>query len=435
MWRGQERRRKAATILNDRSSRSHSVFNIRIVQAPYDEEGKQILLNKEMITISQLSLVDLAGSERASKSHATGGVLKEAGNINSSLMTLHTCLETLRANQLAGRNIKMVPYRESKVTLLFKNFFEGSGKVKMVVCVNPRAEDYDENVHVMKFAELTQDVQVARGQEVQFDENTLAPGRRKNNLLYKRVSEASSVGDPHVDITNFNQRHSFGFNLPAVPPSFNMTPFPSWTVQDGGSEDKIQAVLAALHERQKTKKDALSDFEKRKQRMRAVLVQMEKENEDLLMNKNNSRSEVAGLREENEGYREEVSKLEKDCLKLKRENDKLKKQNALYSFERRQVLDDKKKTEDKIRREVEKREIQKKTFKKVVQREKQKWEMNAEQIIRQADLRESQKDSKLRQVLEIVGGVSDMGSNASSLSERSSSEETVLSGISRNTSV
>ena len=32
MWRGQERRRKAATILNDRSSRSHSVFNIRIVQ-------------------------------------------------------------------------------------------------------------------------------------------------------------------------------------------------------------------------------------------------------------------------------------------------------------------------------------------------------------------------------------------------------------------
>ena len=55
----------------------------------------------------------------------------------------------------------------------------------------------------------------------------------------------------------------------------------------------------------------------------------------------------------------------------------MKKQNALYSFERRQVLDDKKKTEDKIRREVEKREIQKKTFKKVVQREKQKWEMNA----------------------------------------------------------
>ena len=32
LWRGQERRRKAATILNDKSSRSHSVFNIRLVQ-------------------------------------------------------------------------------------------------------------------------------------------------------------------------------------------------------------------------------------------------------------------------------------------------------------------------------------------------------------------------------------------------------------------
>ena len=32
VWKGQEKRRKAATILNDRSSRSHSVFNIRLVQ-------------------------------------------------------------------------------------------------------------------------------------------------------------------------------------------------------------------------------------------------------------------------------------------------------------------------------------------------------------------------------------------------------------------
>ena len=41
---------------------------------------------------------------------------------------------------------QMVPYRESKITLLFKNFFEGSGKVKMVVCVNPRSEDFDETL-------------------------------------------------------------------------------------------------------------------------------------------------------------------------------------------------------------------------------------------------------------------------------------------------
>ena len=69
----------------------------------------------------------------------------------------------------------------------------------------------------MKFAELTQDVQTARGQEVQFDD--LAPGRRKNNILYQRVS-ASGLLD-----------NNFGFNLPAVPPAFAMPPFPSWAVR------------------------------------------------------------------------------------------------------------------------------------------------------------------------------------------------------------
>lgn len=40
----------------------------------------------------------------------------------------------------------MVPYRDSKVTHLFKNYFDGEGKVKMVVCVNPKADDYEETL-------------------------------------------------------------------------------------------------------------------------------------------------------------------------------------------------------------------------------------------------------------------------------------------------
>ena len=56
-----------------------------------------------------------------------------------------------------------MPYRDSRITHLFKNFFEGEGKVKMVVCVNPMAADYDETLHVMKFAEVTQEVRTARG--------------------------------------------------------------------------------------------------------------------------------------------------------------------------------------------------------------------------------------------------------------------------------
>ena len=47
----------------------------------------------------RLSFVDLAGSERYTKTHSKGDRLKEAGNINTSLMTLGKCLDKLRYNQ------------------------------------------------------------------------------------------------------------------------------------------------------------------------------------------------------------------------------------------------------------------------------------------------------------------------------------------------
>jgi len=29
---------------------------------------------------------------------------------------------------------------------MFKNYFDGEGQVSMIVCINPRIEDYDENM-------------------------------------------------------------------------------------------------------------------------------------------------------------------------------------------------------------------------------------------------------------------------------------------------
>ncbi|KAH7951748.1 hypothetical protein HPB52_012179 [Rhipicephalus sanguineus] len=145
--RGQKRKRIAHTALNAESSRSHSVFNIRLVQAPLDAQGLDIIQacidDKNALIISQLSLVDLAGSERTDRTGNTGHRLREAGNINNSLMVLRTCIEILRENQTTGSN-KMVPYRDTKITHLFKNFFDGEGKVRMIVCLNPRPDDYDE---------------------------------------------------------------------------------------------------------------------------------------------------------------------------------------------------------------------------------------------------------------------------------------------------
>lgn len=216
--KGQKRKRMGHTILNAESSRSHSVFTIRLVQAPTDSQGETILQDRRTVTVSQLSLVDLAGSERTSRTNNTGQRLREAGNINNSLMTLRTCLEILRENQLNGSN-KKVPYRDSKVSHLFKNYFEGEGTVKMIVCINPRNEDYDESVvsvllitcvpnnfiqlifvfqQVIKFAEMTQEVQVQRATPMRLDVG-LTPGRRKANQLFKiAVNNLDAMGRPEA---------------------------------------------------------------------------------------------------------------------------------------------------------------------------------------------------------------------------------------------
>ncbi|EFA04563.2 kinesin-like protein KIF23 [Tribolium castaneum] len=152
---GQKRKKTGNTVLNSVSSRSHSILNIRVVQLP---QG----CPRDLL-ISQLSLVDLAGSERTNRTQNTGQLLKEASQINNSLMSLRTCLDNLRENQTTGAN-RLVPYRSSRLTLLFKNYFEGEGRIEMIVCVNPSAADFEENLQVMKFAESAQDVKVARSE-------------------------------------------------------------------------------------------------------------------------------------------------------------------------------------------------------------------------------------------------------------------------------
>lgn len=160
MHRAQKRRVVAYTDLNSESSRSHSIFTIRVVQANYDPNSDDFnSKSKTNVHVSQLSLVDLAGSERTKRTKNTGSRLREAGNINSSLMALRNCMEALRENIFSGTR-KIVPYRDSKLTLLFKNYFEGNGRIKMILCINPRAIEFDETINVLKFSDLVKDILV-----------------------------------------------------------------------------------------------------------------------------------------------------------------------------------------------------------------------------------------------------------------------------------
>jgi kinesin family protein 20 len=79
-----------------------------------------------------MSFVDLAGMERTTKTQSKGERLKEAGNINTSLLILGRCIDAMRSNQQNSSNkTTMIPYRESKLTRILQHFFSGEILTKL----------------------------------------------------------------------------------------------------------------------------------------------------------------------------------------------------------------------------------------------------------------------------------------------------------------
>jgi kinesin family protein C1 len=136
-------RHVAATACNDRSSRSHMVFQLTLSGSC--KSGDQI---REVQGI--LSLVDLAGSERVEKSQATGDRLKEAQHINRSLSALGDVVEALAKRGANGS--KHVPYRNSKLTMLLKESLGGDAKALMFVNVSMCHEHLGETISSLRFA-------------------------------------------------------------------------------------------------------------------------------------------------------------------------------------------------------------------------------------------------------------------------------------------
>ncbi|XP_073784610.1 kinesin-like protein KIF20B isoform X2 [Danio rerio] len=140
----------SSTKLNLLSSRSHSIFSVRILKV--EDVGIP-----RVESVSELALCDLAGSERCAKTQNKGERLKEAGNINTSLLSLGKCINALRNNQQARQH---VPFRESKLTHYLQGYFTGRGSACMIVNINQCSSMYDETLNVLKFSAVAQKVVV-----------------------------------------------------------------------------------------------------------------------------------------------------------------------------------------------------------------------------------------------------------------------------------
>jgi kinesin family protein 3/17 len=144
---GDKNRSVGATLMNQDSSRSHSIFSVVIESSVVGADGSQ------HIRSGKLNLVDLAGSERQSKTGATGERLKEATKINLSLSALGNVISSL-----VEPGSQHIPYRDSKLTRLLQDSLGGNTKTVMVANMGPADYNYDETISTLRYANRAKNI-------------------------------------------------------------------------------------------------------------------------------------------------------------------------------------------------------------------------------------------------------------------------------------
>lgn len=144
---GTKARTIASTNMNATSSRAHTIVAIHFKQ-------KALVGGKSMTRTSTINLVDLAGSERAESTGATGARLKEGAAINQSLSCLGNVIKSLADISLGkAKKNAVVPYRDSKLTMLLKNALGGNSKTVMIAALSPADINYDETLSTLRYAD------------------------------------------------------------------------------------------------------------------------------------------------------------------------------------------------------------------------------------------------------------------------------------------
>jgi len=144
---GKKNRSVGATLMNQDSSRSHSIFSIVIESSANRNDGSRA------IRAGKLNLVDLAGSERQSKTGASGERLVEATKINLSLSALGNVISAL----VDGKSTH-IPYRDSKLTRLLQDSLGGNTKTVMVANLGPADYNYDETISTLRYANRAKNI-------------------------------------------------------------------------------------------------------------------------------------------------------------------------------------------------------------------------------------------------------------------------------------
>ncbi|KAF2120691.1 kinesin [Lophiotrema nucula] len=165
-------RQTDATAVNAKSSRSHAVFSLNLVQKKSSSPPKTTTREKRMsvpieamsgsagseswVTVdSKLHFVDLAGSERLKNTQAQGERAKEGISINAGLASLGKVI-----SQLSIQKHGHVSYRDSKLTRLLQDSLGGQAITYMIACINPADFHLSETLNTVQYAQRARAIQI-----------------------------------------------------------------------------------------------------------------------------------------------------------------------------------------------------------------------------------------------------------------------------------
>ena len=142
IFKGEKNRTLGATLMNETSSRSHTIFSIDLLQKTNNN-------NKTTTKQAKLNIVDLAGSERITKTHAEGQRLKESQSINKSLTVLGMVIHQLYEKE-CGKHVN-ISYRDSVLTRILQDALGGNSKTTMLCAVSPALDNIDETLSTLRY--------------------------------------------------------------------------------------------------------------------------------------------------------------------------------------------------------------------------------------------------------------------------------------------
>lgn len=160
-------RQTDSTAINAKSSRSHAVFSLNLVQRkssgqPSSPKEKRMSMpvdsfsNGDSVTVdSKLHFVDLAGSERLKNTGASGERAKEGISINAGLAALGKVISQLSSRQSGSH----VSYRDSKLTRLLQDSLGGNAITYMIACVTPAEFHLSETLNTVQYAQRARAIQ------------------------------------------------------------------------------------------------------------------------------------------------------------------------------------------------------------------------------------------------------------------------------------